>query len=115
MYFYVESIMHEYGLTEDGEKYIAPVYFVRAELPNGRRFDHAMTFPATETYLDSEGIVHFANIEETSIKRAENLCKKISDYYGANTKARYLNSSAWYETEPRYGSECFVDFLDEPH
>ena len=103
--FEVISELYKAGVTEDGEDYIAEVYVLRAEAPNGQRWEFSTRFPGAQLVEDEteEGYAYdwFADIREEASARAEALLATVKD----------VNADGWGEVDGRYGSTYHV----EPH
>ena len=100
--FYVTSELYQAGRRDDGTPFIAEVYFVQAEYPNGERLDHHARFRGCDVTVDDEdGYSHFADIRPQAEARAGRLLNRILEGGGA------INRAHWSEGRPVYGSEAY--------
>lgn len=96
-----------FGPTEDGAPYTAPVYCVMAQDAKGNRWVHELTFPGCKRYatmVEGELIVRFENLSKIAQARAEDLASRVRK---ALTAGGQINFDYWVETFPAYGSEAY--------
>lgn len=99
--FYVTSELYQAGRRDDGTPFIAEVYFVQAEYPNGERLDHHARFPGCEVSVSEEdGYQVFSDTREQAESRAGRLLNRILEG-GA------INRAYWSEGRPVYGSAAY--------
>lgn len=104
----VASDLFNYGMTEDGEAFIAERYYIEAEAPNGQRWIHTARFDAAkriEGGEDCDGMVYFQDLREEASSKAEALALRIRLFTFVGGK---LNPMHWTETDPRYGSNAYA-------
>ena len=68
---YVATDLYNAGYTEDGQPFVAEVYYVYLENVEGRRFSHTSSFRGAERLTDDEGINHFVDCREEAFAKAD--------------------------------------------
>lgn len=99
--FYVTSELYEAGRQDDGVPFIAEVYFVQAEYPNGERLDHHARFYGCKVEHDDEGFPYFADVRDVAQAHAGHLLNRILEGGGA------INRAFWSQGRPVYGSDAY--------
>lgn len=102
------SDLFNYGMTEDGEAFIAERYYILAESDNGQRWAHTARFDAVkkiEGGEDCDGMVFFEDHRQEASDKAEALAERIRLFLNAGGK---LDPLHWIETDPRYGSNAYA-------
>ena len=104
---YVASDLYEAGRACDGHPFIAEKYYVLIENAAGRRFRHEKSFAGAEVVeCEETGEVNFADIRETAKAIVEELAAKVN---AALASGKALTSSCWFEVDPAYGSDAYID------
>ena len=104
---YVASDLYEAGRACDGHPFIAEKYYVLIENATGRRFRHEKSFAGAEVVeCEETGEVNFADIRETAKAIVEELAAKVN---AALASGKALTSSCWFEVDPAYGSDAYID------
>jgi len=104
---YVASDLYEAGRACDGHPFIAEKYYVLIENATGRRFRHEKSFAGAEVVeCEETGEVNFADIRETAKAIVEDLAAKVN---AALASGKALTSSCWFEVDPAYGSDAYID------
>lgn len=96
-----------FGPTEDGAPYTAPVYCVMAQDAKGNRWVHELTFPGCKRYattVEGELFVRFEDRRQIAQARATELASRVRKALAAGGQ---INLDYWVETFPAYGSEAF--------
>ena len=104
---YVASDLYEAGIACDGHPFIAERYYVVIENAAGRRFQHEKAFAGVEVIeCEETGETAFADIRETTKAIVEDLAAKVN---ATLASGRALTPSCWFEVDPAYGSDSYVD------
>ena len=104
---YVASDLYEAGIACDGHPFIAERYYVVIENAAGRRFQHEKAFAGVEVIeCEETGETGFADIRETTKAIVEDLAAKVN---ATLASGKALTPSCWFEIDPAYGSDSFVD------
>ena len=104
---YVASDLYEAGRACDGHPFIAEKYYVLIENAAGRRFRHEKSFAGAEVVeCEETGETNFADIRETAKTIAEDLAAKVN---AALSAGKPLTVSCWFEVDPAYGSDAYID------
>ena len=104
---YAVSDLYEAGIACDGRPFIAEKYYVLIENAAGRRFRHEKSFAGVEVVeCEETGEVCFADIRETAKTIVEDLAAKVNI---ALASGQALTASCWFEVDPAYGSDSYVD------
>lgn len=104
---YVASDLYEAGISCDGRPFIAEKYYVVIENAAGRRFQHEKSFAGVEV-IECEDTyeTNFADIREEAKSIVENLAAKVNAVLASG---KTLTASCWFEVDPAYGSDSYVD------
>jgi hypothetical protein len=104
---YVASDLYEAGISCDGRPFIAEKYYVVIENAAGRRFQHEKSFAGVEV-IECEDTyeTNFADIREEAKSIVENLAAKVNVVLASG---KTLTASCWFEVDPVYGSDSYVD------
>ena len=104
---YVASDLYEAGISCDGRPFIAEKYYVVIENAAGRRFQHEKSFAGVEV-IECEDTyeTNFADIREEAKSIVENLAAKVNVVLASG---KTLTASCWFEVDPAYGSDSYVD------
>jgi hypothetical protein len=97
---YINSELKDFGLTEDGESFIAEVYFLTAEDEDGNRWNHFGRFPGARL-IAGEECNYFIDIREESKARVERLLEDVL------ASGKDINLEYWDATYPVYGSRAY--------
>jgi hypothetical protein len=103
----VASDLYEAGITEDGDRYIAELFYVMVEFENGVRVRHNMIFKGckvVEGGEESDGMVFFEDIRVDQMIKAEKLAARVREALAAGAA---LDPAHWTEAEPVYGSRAY--------
>ena len=104
---YAVSDLYQAGIACDGHPFIAEKYYVLIENAAGRRFRHGKSFAGAEVVKCEEtGEVNFADIRETAKAIVEDLAAKVN---AALASGKALTASCWFEVDPAYGSDAYID------
>ena len=104
---YVASDLYQAGFSCDGHPFIAEKYYVLIENASGRRFRHEKSFAGVEVIKCEEtGETGFADIRETAKAIVEDLAAKVN---AALVSGKALTASCWFEVDPAYGSDSYID------
>jgi hypothetical protein len=104
---YVASDLYQAGIACDGHPFIAEKYYVLIENAAGRRFRHEKSFAGAEVVKCEEtGETGFADIRETAKTIVEDLAAKVN---AALASGKALTASCWFEVDPAYGSDAYID------
>ena len=104
---YVASDLYEAGIACDGHPFIAEKYYVLIENAAGRRFRHEKSFAGVEVIeCEETGETGFADIRETAKAIVEDLAAKVN---AALASGKALTASCWFEVDPAYGSDAYID------
>lgn len=101
------SDLFNYGMTEDGEAFIAERFYIMAEADNGQRWVHTARFDSVvKSYGDEDcdGMVFFEDHRQEASDKAEALAVRIRLFMNAGGK---LDPMHWIESDPRYGSDAY--------
>ena len=104
---YVASDLYEAGISCDGRPFIAEKYYVVIENAAGRRFQHEKSFAGVEV-IECEDTyeTNCADIREEAKSIVENLAAKVNAVLASG---KTLTASCWFEVDPAYGSDSYVD------
>ena len=102
---YVATDLYNAGYTEDGQPFVAEVYYVYLENVEGRRFSHTSSFRGAERLTDDEGINHFVDCREEAFAKAERLTLRIN---AALQTDKGINLTYWDEIDPANGSDEYI-------
>ena len=104
---YPWSDLYNAGYSCDGQPFIAEQYYVVIENEAGRRFRHQATFNGTQEVVCPEsGDSYFPDMRNQAQAKVNKLAIRVN----ASLKAgKTLSPSLWYEIDPAYGSDSFVD------
>ena len=104
---YVASDLYEAGISCDGRPFIAEKYYVVIENAAGRRFQHEKSFAGVEV-IECEDTyeTNFADIREEAKSIVETLAAKVNAVLASG---KTLTASCWFEVDPAYGSDSYVD------
>ncbi len=104
---YPWSDLYNAGYSCDGHPFIAEQYYVVIENEAGRRFRHQATFNGTQEVVCPEsGDSYFPDMRDQAKAKASKLAIRVN----ASLKAgKTLSPSLWYEIDPAYGSDSYVD------
>jgi hypothetical protein len=104
---YIASDLYEAGISCDGHPFIAEKYYVLIENAAGTRFRHEKSFAGVEVVeCEETGEVNFADIRETVKAIVEDLAAKVN---AALASGKALTASCWFEVDPAYGSDSYID------
>ena len=104
---YVASDLYEAGISCDGHPFIAEKYYVLIENAAGRRFRHEKSFAGAEVLeCEETGETNFADIREEAKAIVEDLAHKVNV---SLSLGKSLTSSCWFEVDPAYGSDSYID------
>ena len=102
----VGSDLYQAGRTEDGQFYIAEVYFVEMENEAGRRFRHIATFNGVEVSVcDYSGETYFLDCREEATAKADRLAARVN---AALKAGKGVDMALWDQVDPAYGSDEFI-------
>ena len=104
---YAASDLYQAGFSCDGHPFIAECFYVLMEDAAGRRFRHEKSFAGVEVLeCEETGETNFADIRETTKAIVEDLAAKVN---AALASGKALTASCWFEVDPAYGSDAYVD------
>ena len=104
---YAVSDLYQAGIACDGHPFIAEKYYVLIENEDGRRFRHEKSFAGVEVIeCEETGETGFADIRETAKAIVEDLAAKVNV---ALASGKALTASCWFEVDPAYGSDSYID------
>lgn len=104
---YVASDLYQAGFSCDGQPFIAEKYYVLIENAAGRRFRHEKSFAGVEVIeCEETGETGFADIRKTAKAIVEDLAAKVN---AALASGKALTASCWFEVDPAYGSDAYID------
>ena len=104
---YAASDLYQAGFSCDGHPFIAECFYVLMEDAAGRRFRHEKSFAGVEVLeCEETGETNFADIRETTKAIVEDLAAKVN---AALASGKALTASCWFEVDPAYGSDSYVD------
>jgi hypothetical protein len=104
---YAASDLYNAGYACDGHPFIAECFYVLVENEAGRRFRHQAIFNGTQKLVCEEtGDPCFPDLREESSAKAERLAQRVNAALKAGVA---LDSACWYEVDPAYGSDEYVD------
>ena len=102
----VVTDLYQAGVTEDGEAYVAELYYVAIENAAGRRFAHNAVFRgAIARQCEESGDHYFEDVREGAKAKVEALCARVA---AALDAGRALDADLWNEVDPAYGSDEYV-------
>ena len=102
--FAPRSDLYQAGLTEDGEAYIAEVFYVVAQAPDGSRWAHDELFRGCAVHHDDEGYEVFGDVRDLALHRCERLTARTEAHVAAGGR---LDPAHWNEIDPAYGSAAY--------
>ena len=104
---YSASDLYQAGYSCDGHPYIAEKYYVLIENEAGRRFRHEKSFAGVEVVeCEETGETNFVDIHEETKTIVANLVAKVNE---ALASGKSLTSTCWFEVDPVYGSDSYID------
>jgi hypothetical protein len=104
---YAVSDLYEAGIACDGHPFIAEKYYVLIENAAGRRFRHEKSFAGVDVVeCEETGEVNFADIRQDVVAIVEELATKVN---AALASGKALTASCWFEVDPAYGSDAYID------
>jgi hypothetical protein len=104
---YAVSDLYEAGIACDGHPFIAEKYYVLIENAAGRRFRHEKSFAGVEVVeCEETGEVNFADIRQDVVAIVEELAARVNV---ALALGKALTASCWFEVDPAYGSDAYID------
>ena len=104
---YAASDLYQAGFSCDGHPFIAECFYVLMEDAAGRRFRHEKSFAGVEVLeCEETGETNFADIRETTKAIVEDLAAKVN---AALASGKALTASCWFEVDPAYGSDSYID------
>ena len=104
---YVVSDLYQAGTACDGHPFIAEKYYVLIENAAGRRFRHRKSFAGVEVVQCEEtGKTNFADIRQDVVATVEELAARVNV---ALSLGKALTTSCWFEVDPAYGSDAYID------
>lgn len=110
----VGSDLYCAGRTEDGEEYIAEVFYVCVEFTNGVRMRHNQTFRSVERTQETDdegyGMVFFKDLRVEAEAKAQRLADRVK---AALEEGRVLDAAYWNEMDPVYGSPAYLGKVSE--
>lgn len=108
----VREDLYNAGVRCDGHVFHAPLYYVTAEAPNGRRWAHNRVFKGARREVSEEtGDPEFIDLRESSQHAAEVLAARVEAWLKSGGR---LDPAYWREIDPAYGSQAYQD-LDTMH
>jgi len=102
---YADSDLYHAGYTEEGQSFVAEVYYVVMENNAGRRFRHEAFFAGTEVSVDEEGICHFPDLRQEASAKADRLAARVN---AALKAGQGVDLNRWEEIDPAYGSDEYI-------
>ena len=105
---YTASVVSDFyhaGYTEDGQSFVAEVYYVTMENAAGRRFHHEALFRGTKVLVDEDGESYFPDLREEASAKAERLAARVNVALAAGMG---VDLTHWVEADPAYGSDEYV-------
>ena len=104
---YAVSDLYEAGIACDGHPFIAEKYYVLIENAAGRRFRHEKSFAGVDVVeCEETGETGFADIRQDVVAIVEELAAKVN---AALASGKALTASCWFEVDPAYGSDAYID------
>jgi hypothetical protein len=104
---YAASDLYQAGYSCDGHPFIAEKYYVLIENAAGRRFRHEKSFAGVEIVeCEETGETNFVDIREDAKTIVDDLVSKVNV---ALALGKSLTSSCWFEVDPVYGSDSYID------
>jgi hypothetical protein len=101
------SDLYQAGYSCDGHPYIGEKYYVIIENEAGRRFRHEKSFAGVEVVeCEETGETNFIDIREDAKTIVADLVAKVNAVLASG---KSLTSSCWFEVDPAYGSDAYVD------
>lgn len=103
----VISDLHNFGITEDGQQFIAERFMVMIETDSGKRWVHEHHFDGTKPVFEEEiGANHFPDLREEARAEAAKLVGRIEMHL---SKGGEIDLAKWREQDPRYGSDAYLE------
>jgi len=102
---YIASDLYHAGYTEDGQSFIAEVYYVTLENQAGRRFRHTSSFYGVERLVDEDGDDYFADRRDQATVKANRLVDRVN---AALQSGKGIDMAYWEEVDPAYGSDEYI-------
>lgn len=104
---YPWSDLYNAGYSCDGQPFIAEQYYVVIENEAGRRFRHQATFNGTQEVVCPEtGDSYFPDMRDQAQAKVNKLAIRVN---AALKAGKTLSPTFWYEIDPAYGSDSYVD------
>ena len=104
---YAASDLYQAGVSCDGHPYIAEKYYVLIENEAGRRFRHNKSFAGVEVIeCEETGETGFQDVRNEVKAIVNELIIKVN---AALASGQRLTSSCWFEIDPAYGSDEYVN------
>lgn len=101
------SDLYRVGITEDGTEAISECYYVMAEAPDGRRWNHVVPFHGSKAVFDEEiGANYYPDLRDEAREKAQTLADRVTAHLKAGGQ---LNPAHWVEDRPRYGSTAYQE------
>lgn len=101
--FAIASDLYRAGYTDDGQEFIAEVFYVVAENDHGDRWEHTSRFPGCKVDGDEWG-TGFADIRPEATAKAARLLARIEAAGGR------IDLAHWRAGRPVYGSDAYVAY-----
>jgi hypothetical protein len=103
--FTVESALYEAGITEDGERFIAEMYYVVATDRDGSRYIHTHVFKGARQ-LENDDTYAFEDVRAEAQAAVSKLLDKILRSGGR------IDLGVWAVGRPVYGSSAYIGQQD---
>jgi hypothetical protein len=104
---YPWSDLFHAGYSCDGQPFIAEQYYVVIENEAGCRFRHQATFNGTQEVVCPEsGDSYFPDMRDQAQAKVNKLAIRVN---AALKAGKTLSPTFWYEIDPAYGSNEYVD------
>ncbi len=109
---HIASDLFELTHPEDGEVRAFEAFYIQAEAPDGRRFNHEAFLRSAEIVATEDcGTIH--SFPEEARRRAGKLLAAILRAQCDGLWTTPVGRQHWVETQAAYGSEAYVDQLPE--
>lgn len=103
----VISNLHNFGITEDGQQFIAERFMVMIETTSGKRWVHEHHFDGTKPVFEEEiGAMVFPDLREEAQAEAAKLVGRIEMHL---SKGGEIDLAKWREEDPCYGSDAYIE------
>ena len=99
--FSVESSLYEAGITEDGERFIAEMYYVVATDRDGSRYIHTHAYKGARVY-ETDDAIGFEDVRQQAEAAVNKLLNKIVRSGGR------IDLGVWAVDRPAYGSAAYI-------